>query len=55
MSFLTRSFSDQRPLVALLRSEVAAANIATIRQCCYVAIREARQPLVGSEEADLCL
>jgi len=41
--------------MALLSSEVGAANTASIRLCCFVTIGEARQPLVGSEEADPCL
>ena len=34
---------------------LAAANTSSIRQCCYAAITEVRQPLVGSAEADPCL
>jgi hypothetical protein len=32
-----------------------AADTSSIRQCCYAAITETRQSLVGSAEADPCL
>ena len=42
-------------LLRIKCSPLGSAHATAISQCCYAAITEARQPLVGSAQAYTCL